>query len=166
MIAEPRQGRQEWYWCDALFMAPPVFSRIYTATGDEKYLTLSRTFHHSAILDPLTNGEDILPGKHGNTQIPKLIGLARRFELTGEESDRKVAEFFWESVVNHHSYVTGGHGNSEYFGQPDQLRNRLSRDTTETCNVYNMLKLTRYIFSWNASAEAADFYEKREQVFK
>lgn len=137
-----------------------VLAEIYGISGDEKYLILSRKFHHRAILDPLTKGEDILPGKHGNTQIPKLIGLARRFELTGEESDKLAAEFFWETVVNHHSYVTGGHGNSEYFGQPDQLRNRLSRDTTETCNVYNMLKLTRHIFSWNVSAKAADFYER------
>jgi len=137
-----------------------VLAEIYGITGDEKYLIMSRKFHHRAILDPLTNSEDILPGKHGNTQIPKLIGLARRFELTGDESDRRAAEFFWETVINHHSYVTGGHGNSEYFGQPDQLRNRLSRDTTETCNVYNMLKLTRHLFSWNASSEAADFYER------
>ena len=137
-----------------------ILVEIYGITGAEKYLNMSRKFHHKAILDPLSRGEDILPGKHGNTQIPKLIGLARRFELTDNDSDRKTAEFFWETVVNHHSYVTGGHGDSEYFGQPDQLRNRLSRDTTETCNVYNMLKLTRHLFAWNASIEAADFYER------
>ncbi len=137
-----------------------VLAEVYGITGEKKYLDLSKTFHHKAILDPLTQGKDILPGKHGNTQIPKLIGLARRFELTGEESDRKAVEFFWETVVDHHSYVTGGHGNSEYFGLPDQLRNRLSRETTETCNVYNMLKLTRHIFSWNANVKAADFYER------
>jgi DUF1680 family protein len=137
-----------------------ILVEIYGITGAEKYLNMSRKFHHKAILDPLSRREDILPGKHGNTQIPKLIGLARRFELTDENSDRQAAEFFWETVVNHHSYVTGGHGDSEYFGQPDQLRNRLSRDTTETCNVYNMLKLTRHLFAWNASIEAADFYER------
>jgi DUF1680 family protein len=137
-----------------------ILVEIYGITGAEKYLNMSRKFYHKAILDPLSRGEDILPGKHGNTQIPKLIGLARRFELTDNDSDRKTAEFFWETVVNHHSYVTGGHGDSEYFGQPDQLRNRLSRDTTETCNVYNMLKLTRHLFAWNASIEAADFYER------
>lgn len=137
-----------------------ILVEIYGITGAEKYLNMSRKFHHKAILDPLSRGEDILPGKHGNTQIPKLIGLARRFELTDNDSDRQAAEFFWETVVNHHSYVTGGHGDSEYFGQPDQLRNRLSRDTTETCNVYNMLKLTRHLFAWNASIESADFYER------
>lgn len=137
-----------------------LLAELYGITGNQKYLRMSRVFHHRAILDPLSRGEDILPGKHGNTQIPKLIGLARRYELTGEESEKRTAEFFWDRVVNHHSYVTGGHGNHEYFGQPDQLRDRLSEETTETCNVYNMLKLTRHLFTWNGSAEAADFYER------
>ena len=135
-------------------------AELYAKTGDKKYLEMSRTFHHKAILGPLSEGIDILPGKHGNTQIPKLVGLARRYELTGDTTDRKTAEFFWETVVNHHSYVTGGHGNHEYFGPPDTLRNQLSNETTETCNVYNMLKLSRHLFQWEASPEVADFYER------
>jgi DUF1680 family protein len=137
-----------------------VFAELYGDTKDEKYLKISRIFHHKAILDSLLEGIDILPGKHANTQIPKLIGLARRYELTGNADDRKTAEFFWDRVVNHHSYVTGGNGNNEYFGPPDQLRNRLGPNTTETCNVYNMLKLTRHLFMWDARPEAADFYER------
>jgi DUF1680 family protein len=135
-------------------------AELFAKTGNEKYLELSKIFHHKAILDPLLEGVDILPGKHGNTQIPKLIGLARRYELTGDLNDRKTAEFFWERVVRHHSYVTGGHGNHEYFGPPDTLRNRLSNETTETCNVYNMLKLSHHLFLWNASPGVADYYER------
>ncbi|SHJ31092.1 hypothetical protein SAMN05444280_1163 [Tangfeifania diversioriginum] len=135
-------------------------AELYAQTGNEKYLEMSRVFHHKAILEPLSEGKDILPGKHGNTQIPKLIGLARRYELTGNEKDRRTAEFFWKTVVDHHSYVTGGHGNHEYFGPPDTLRDRLSDETTETCNVYNMLKLSRHLFQWEASPEVADFYER------
>jgi DUF1680 family protein len=137
-----------------------ALAELYAATNDDKYLKMSRTFYHKAILDSLALGVDILPGKHGNTQIPKLIGLARLYELTGNPSDRKTAEFFWDRVVNHHSYVTGGHGNHEYFGQPDKLSKRLSEGTTETCNVYNMLKLTQHLFLWEANAEVADFYER------
>jgi len=135
-------------------------AELYAQTGNEKYLEMSRVFHHKAILEPLSEGKDILPGKHGNTQIPKLVGLARRYELTGNEKDRRTAEFFWKTVVDHHSYVTGGHGNHEYFGPPDTLRDRLSDETTETCNVYNMLKLSRHLFQWDASPEVADFYER------
>lgn len=135
-------------------------AELYAKTGDEKYLEMSRIFHHKVVLDPLSEGIDILPGIHGNTQIPKLIGLARPYELTGDLTDKKTAEFFWETVVNHHSYVTGGHGNHEYFGPANTLRNRLSNKTTETCNVYNMLKLSRHLFQWEASPKVADFYER------
>ncbi len=133
---------------------------LYGDTGDERYLALSQKFHHKAILDPLAEGHDILPGKHANTQIPKLIGVARRYELTGDEADQHAAEFFWERVVNHHSYVTGGHCDHEHFGEPDKLNDRLSTNSTETCNVYNMLKLTRHLFGWKPEANVADFYER------
>ena len=135
-------------------------AELYASTGKDKYLKLSKVFHHKAILDSLSNGVDILSGKHANTQIPKLIGLARRYELTGSQSDRKAAEFLWDRVVNHHSYVTGGNGNHEYFGPADSLNNRLSDETTESCNVYNMLKLSEHLFEWAASPKVADYYER------
>ena len=137
-----------------------VLADLYADTGEERFLELSLLFHHHEVLHPLSEGKDILPNIHANTQIPKLIGLARRYELTAKKEDGQTAAFFWERVTNHHSYVTGGHGNHEYFGQPDQLRNRLSDETTETCNVYNMLKLTRHLFQWDASPATADFYER------
>jgi DUF1680 family protein len=137
-----------------------TFADLYADTGDERYLKLARRFQHRAILDPLARGEDILPGKHANTQIPKLVGLARLHELTGNPADRAAAGFFWDRVVNHHSYITGGHCDHEHFGQPDKLNDRLSDNTTETCNVYNMLKLTGHVFGWNPSANVADFQER------
>jgi len=135
-------------------------AELFAVTGDEKYLKLSKVFHHKVILDSLSKGVDILPGRHANTQIPKLVGLARRYELTGSESDRKAAEFFWDRVVHHHSYVTGGNGDHEYFGPADSLNERLSNETTESCNVYNMLKLSEHLFEWDGSAQVADYYER------
>lgn len=135
-------------------------AELYARTGNEKYLRLSRRFHHQAVLEPLTRREDRLRGLHANTQIPKLIGLARRYELTEDAADKIAAEFFWDRVVRHHSYVTGGNSDGEHFGPPDQLNDRLSDNTTEVCNTYNMLKLTRHLFEWHASAEYADYYER------
>ena len=137
-----------------------AFAELYAATKDSTFLKESRVFHHKAILDSLAHHKDILSGKHANTQIPKLVGLARRYELTGDSADQKAAQFFWDRVVHHHSYVTGGHCDHEYFGPADTLRNRLSDGTTETCNVYNMLKLSEHLFEWEAKPEVADFYER------
>jgi DUF1680 family protein len=135
-------------------------AELYGYTGNEKHLEMSRIFQHRAIIDPITEGEDILAGKHSNTQIPKFIGLARRYELSGDENDRKGAENFWKMMVYHHSYVTGGNGNKEYLGEPDQLNDQLGPNTTESCNVYNMLKLTEHLFQWSADPAVMDYYER------
>ena len=137
-----------------------VLADLYADTGDKKYLRMSELFYQKAVLDPLKNEKDILKGRHCNTNIPKLTGLSRLYELTGDSSDRKAAEFFWDRVVNHHSYATGGNGNKEYFGPADSLSNRLGPETTETCNVYNMLKLSEHLFEWKGDAKVADFYER------
>ena len=137
-----------------------TFADLYADTKDEKYLSLAEIFYQKSFLDSLKAGKDVLPGKHANTNIPKLIALSRIYELSGDTSSRKAAEFFWDRVVNHHSYVTGGNCNNEYFGPADKLRNRLGEGTTESCNVYNMLKLSEHLFMWEGSPEVADFYER------
>lgn len=137
-----------------------VLLDLYQDTDDERYLMLAKKFWHKEIMDPMLQGKDILPGYHGNTQIPKFLGLSRLYEMTGDRRARIASEFFWDRVVNHHSYVTGGHGLNEYFGPPDTLSERLDTDTTETCNVYNMLKLTGHLFSWKPEANYFDFYER------
>lgn len=137
-----------------------VLADLYADTGDEKYLELSRRFYHEAVLTPLVQRTDKLSGLHANTQIPKLIGLAELYELTGDTNDFVAERFFWERMANHHSYVTGGNGLNEHLGEPDHLNDRLGEKTTETCNVYNMLKLTQHVFEWEASPAAADFYER------
>lgn len=137
-----------------------VLVNTYAITGDKKYLGLSYKFHDRRILDSLSMGLDDLPGKHSNTQIPKVIGCARRYELTGNEKDKTIAEFFWRTVVNDHSYATGGNSNYEYLGAARKLNDYLTDNTTETCNTYNMLKLTRHLFALHPSAALMDYYER------
>ncbi len=137
-----------------------VLAELYACTGEEKYLNLSKRFHHKFVLDPLTRHEDKLAGLHANTNIPKLIGLARRYEITGDLNDRTAAEYFWDRMVNHHSYVIGGNSSYEYLAEADELDKRLSNNTCETCNTYNMLKLTRHLFCWQAGVAYVDYYER------
>ncbi len=133
---------------------------LYALTGEARYLNLARKFYHQAILDPLAAGRDELEGKHANTQIPKMIGAERIYELTGDEKFGRIARFFWDTVTRNHSYVTGGNSLSEHFGAPGRLNDRLASNTTETCNTYNMLKLTRALFERDPNAAYADYYER------
>jgi len=137
-----------------------VLANTYAITGDKKYLDLSYKFHDKRILDSLSQGLDDLAGKHSNTQIPKVIGCARRYELTADGRDSSIAESFWSIIVHDHSYATGGNSDYEYLGQPGKLNDELTDNTTETCNTYNMLKLTRHLFAWHPSAALMDYYEK------
>ncbi|MFC2141744.1 glycoside hydrolase family 127 protein [Acidobacteriota bacterium] len=133
---------------------------LYADTGDKRWLDLSYKFEHRSFIEPLKRHQDILEGKHGNTQVPKLIGSADRYAYTGRMGDLLAAGFFWSQVVQHHSYATGGHGHDEYFGEPGRLSERVDGRTAETCNVYNMLKLTRRLFAIRPDAHYADFYER------
>ncbi len=133
---------------------------LYADTGDKRWLDLSYKFEHRSFIEPLKRHQDILEGKHGNTQVPKLIGSADRYAYTGSTGDILAANFFWDQVVQHHSYATGGHGNDEYFGEPGKLSHRVDGRTAETCNVYNMLKLTRRLFAIRPDAHYADFHER------
>ncbi len=137
-----------------------VLVHIYEITGNKKYLDLSYKFHDHFVLDQLAKKIDPLPGKHSNTNVPKAIGAARRFELTGAESDKTISSFFWETMTRHHTYVIGGNSNYEYCGPEDKLNDRLSDATCETCNTYNMLKLTRHLFAVTPSSNLIDFYER------
>ncbi len=137
-----------------------AMANLYAVSGDARYLRAARRLYHKKVLDPLAARQDQLAGLHANTQFPKVLGTARLYELTGEDRYHTIAEFFWDRVVNHHSYVTGGNSDHEGFGPPDKLSTQVSPYTAETCNTYNMLKLTRHLFAWDAAAAQADYYER------
>jgi len=132
-----------------------VLADLYADTGDRRWLDFSYRFEHRSFIEPLQRHQDILSGKHGNTQVPKLIGSADRFAYAGDAGDITAASFFWDRVVQHHSFATGGHGKDEYFGDPDRLSGRVDGRTAETCNVYNMLKLARRLFALRPDAHYA-----------
>jgi uncharacterized protein len=137
-----------------------VLADLYADTGDKRWLELSRRFDHHAFVDPLKRREDRLAGQHGNTQVPKMLGVLKQYIYAGDQADGVAAEYFWDIVVNDHSYATGGHGRDEYFGPPDQLAERVDGRTDESCNVYNMLKMTRQLFSIHPDVKYAEFEER------
>ncbi|MGA2749470.1 MAG: beta-L-arabinofuranosidase domain-containing protein [Verrucomicrobiota bacterium] len=134
-------------------------ANLYGLTGDTKYLQMSLRFNHHRVIDPLEAGQDRLTGLHANTQIPKFIGLARQYELTGDTNLEAGAKNFWQTVVHHRSYVIGGNSDGEMFTSTNRL-SQMGPNTTETCNTYNMLKLTRHLFCWEPAAEYAGYYER------
>ncbi|MBW4331643.1 glycoside hydrolase family 127 protein [Stakelama sp. CBK3Z-3] len=136
------------------------FAEIYARTGDMRWLRIAERIYDNKILDPLAERKDELANLHANTQVPKLIGLARLHELTGKEAQRVAPSFFWETVTGHHSYVIGGNADREYFSAPDTIAQHITEQTCEHCNTYNMLKLTGHLFGWNPDGALFDYYER------
>jgi DUF1680 family protein len=138
-----------------------VLADVHALTGEQKYLALAERFVHQDFLKPLAAGRDTLDGLHSNTQIPKVIGLARLHELTPTPSYSEAASFFWQRVVMRRSFATGGNGDLEHFFPPFEFPERLqSAKTMETCCAHNMLRLTRELFLQNPDVAFADYYER------
>jgi DUF1680 family protein len=138
-----------------------VLADIFVMTGDEKYLEAARRFNHREVLEPLMAHQDRLTGLHANTQIPKVIGLQRIAALTGDARAGSGARFFWSTVAEERSVAFGGNSVSEHFNDKRDFRRLIEhREGPETCNTYNMLRLTEHLFTAAPQAFYADFYER------
>ncbi len=142
-----------------------VFADVHAITGEQRYLELAKRFSHRAILDPLLVDEDRLNGLHANTQIPKVIGYERVAAVSGDEDRHKdwhaAAEFFWDTVVNGRSVAIGGNSVREHFHPRDDFGPMVSDiEGPETCNTYNMLRLTRQLYAAEPASRYVDYTER------
>ncbi|RHA39934.1 beta-L-arabinofuranosidase domain-containing protein [Cellulomonas rhizosphaerae] len=155
---------------------------LYDVTDNVHFKSAAEAFDETTLFRQLAAGTDVLSGKHANTTIPKLIGALKRYtvltkspermaSLTAQEvADlpmyRQAAENFWTIVVDHHTYVTGANSQAEHFHDPDSLYEFAAEQgdtgdaqTAETCNEYNMLKLSRELFKLTKDVKYANYYE-------
>ena len=138
-----------------------VLCNLYAVTGKEEYLYTARRFDHRQVFDPLAEYRDELKGLHANTNIPKITGAARQYELTGDRRYRNISSYFWDEVVARRTYCTGGTSNEEHWeAEPGRLAKELGQNMEECCCGYNMLRLARHIFGWTADPRAMDYYER------
>ncbi len=138
-----------------------VFADLAQITGDKKYLALARRFSDQSILTPLLAGKDELTGLHANTQIPKVIGYQRVAEIANDKEWANASAFFFETVVKNRTISIGGNSVREHFHPvTDFLPMLESREGPETCNTYNMLKLSKMLFEGSMNTAYVDYYER------
>ncbi|MEV5900615.1 beta-L-arabinofuranosidase domain-containing protein [Streptomyces sp. NPDC052127] len=138
-----------------------VLCDLYQQTGDARWLTAAQRFDHAAVFDPLAANLDRLNGLHANTQVPKWIGALREYKATGTTRYRDIATNAWNIAVGTHTYAIGGNSQAEHFRAPNAIAAYLKQDTCESCNTYNMLKLTRDLYAVTPDRAALfDFYEQ------
>ena len=138
-----------------------TFADVAAITGDKRYLELAHKFSHQLVLQPLLKKEDKLTGMHANTQIPKVIGYKRMADLEGNQDWSEAARYFWETVVEHRSISIGGNSVREHFHPATDFSSMLtSEQGPETCNTYNMLRLTKMLYQTSAQVSYMDYYER------
>lgn len=135
---------------------------VYLITGKKEHLEAAHAFDQTELFERVLQaqrGDNILNNYHANTTIPKFVGALKRYLVTGEETYFEYASHFWRLVVENHTYITGGNSEWEHFGEDLVLNKERTSCNCETCNVYNMLKLTRMLFQLTGAVEYADWYE-------
>ena len=138
-----------------------IYADLHSMTGNPDYRALAERFSHKAIMEPLAMARDHLDGLHANTQVPKIVGFHRVYEITGEAKYKAASDFFWKTVALTRSFATGGHGDGEHFFPMADFEDHVfSAKASETCCQHNMLKLTRALFLHDPRAEYADYYER------
>lgn len=138
-----------------------VLADVYAITGQPRYLALAERFSHRVLLEPLLQRQDRLDGLHANAQIPKVIGFARIGELGGDRSWVDAAAFFWDTVTRRRSVAFGGNSVREHFNPKNDFSQMLAaREGPETCNTYNMLRLTAQLYRLDPQPRYADYYER------
>jgi DUF1680 family protein len=138
-----------------------VLANLYGVTGKERYLATARLFEQPIFLDALAGHRDELKGLHANTHVPKVIGAARMYELTGERRYRAIAEYFLDEVLTERCYAIGNTSDGEYWKTgPGDLKDSLNYTNAECCVAYNLMKLERHAFAWSGEAKWMDAYER------
>ncbi|MTK54341.1 glycoside hydrolase family 127 protein [Paludibacter sp.] len=138
-----------------------VLADAYQMTLDKKYLTAAERFSHKMLLDPMSQSKDNLDNKHANTQVPKAIGFERIGELSNDATYLQAGKFFWETVTTNRTLAFGGNSRREFFPSVASCTDFVNDvEGPESCNSYNMLKLTEDLFRLHPSANYADYYER------
>jgi DUF1680 family protein len=155
----PDDRRERMLNCEHGGMAEAL-ADVYAITGEQRFLDYARLYSHRAVLDPAADGSDKLTGLHANTQVPKFTGFQRIHELAGDPRPGAAAAFFWQTVVRNRSWVNGGNSIHEHFSEPARMGEDLTHDGgPETCNTYNMLRLTAALYQEKPDAAYLDYYE-------
>lgn len=138
-----------------------VLADAYAMTQNTKYLTAAKRFSHKWLLNAMAANTDNLDNKHANTQVPKAVGFERIAELTDDQTYDKAAKYFWKTVTEKRSIAIGANSREEFFPAASEYKEFVEvREGPETCNSYNMLKLTEGLFRMSPEAKYVDFYER------
>ena len=142
-------------------------AKLYEITGDEKYLETAKFFDNKKFFDNLSKNIDDIHGRHANQHIPQIVGALEEYQATAKAGEPEkyyfnIAKNFWNRVTRDYAYSIGGVGTGENFKEAGKQAQYIAGETNcETCAAYNMLKLTKMLYSYEPDdASYMDYYER------
>ncbi|WP_339318738.1 beta-L-arabinofuranosidase domain-containing protein [Paenibacillus sp. FSL R10-2734] len=137
-----------------------ALAELYLYTQKSEHLAAAKMFDNDRLFFPMKQKIDAIGGLHANQHIPQIVGTMKMYEASKEDEYYQISKFFWDVVTESHIYAMGGTGDGEMFQYPDHIANHISKNTAETCASYNMLKLTKMLYSYDTNPRYLDYYEQ------
>lgn len=145
-----------------------ILYKVYSLTGDKRYLSLARKFDPEWFLSAMSGNNDILAGLHSNTHLVLVNGFAAGYDATGDTIYRNAVTNFWDILNSQHSYVNGSSSGprpnptaktsvtAEHWTYPGCLSCTFSKEIAESCVSHNTRKLLSYLFQWTGDPSYAE----------
>jgi DUF1680 family protein len=151
---------------DEPYVLPENLFKTHALTGDKRYFDLAKLYLlDREFFNPLANGDNILPGRHGYSHVIALSSGAKAYEVLGDEKYLSAIRNAWDMIEQTQQYASGAWAADEMFVKPrsGQLAATLTatHNHFETpCCFYAHAKLARYLMSFTGDAKYGDGLER------
>lgn len=163
-VSRDRVGKKDPPY-DETYVLPENLFTVHELTGERRFHELAmRYLLDREYFDPLSRGEDVLPGRHAYSHALALSSAASAYLHLGDPKHRAALVNAWR-FLEWQRYASGGFGPDEQFVEPHTgaLYESLARtkDHFETpCGSYAGTKLARYLLRLTGEARYGDGLER------
>lgn len=151
---------------DETYVLPENLFTASAITGDHAMYDRARAYLlDREFFDPLSRGEDVLPGRHAYSHVIALSSAAKAHLVLGDEKYLRAMKQAWDLLTTTQQFATGGWGPNETFITPHRGELYQSLGTTDDhfetpCGSYAAIKLARSLLSATADGRYGDGLER------
>jgi uncharacterized protein len=151
---------------DETYTLPENLFLAYQRSGKPFYRDMAKQYlEDETYFNALAEGNNVLPFEHAYSHVNAFSSAMQAYITLGSEKHLRAAKNGFEMLATTQSFVTGGWGPNESFGDPDTgwLGDslRTSHASFETpCGAYGHFKITRYLLRTTKDAKYGDSMER------
>ena len=161
-----RPHKDETYTWDETYTLAENLFLAYERTSDRMFFDMGKRYLlDKTFFDPLSEGQDVLPGLHAYSHVNALSSGMQGYLKLGDAKYYRAVSNAIEMIWKDQSFATGGWGPNEAFVEPGKGLLGKSLDEThrsfETpCGAYAHFKLMRYLLTLTRDAKYGDSMEQ------